>query len=123
MTTEERKWRIAAIRGTMERIGATPDGAYEPPLSAIFLIAIENRFKGMKGGVVMEVGKRAAAVLIVDGSHREATEDEIEAYHRDQAERKAVARDAELRKQRRTVVFTKPPVSELPASVEESPAE
>jgi hypothetical protein len=113
---EERAARLAAIEEVRQKLGAKPFGVYEPPADCVFLTTIENRFKGMKGGTVIQVGKRDAAVLIVDRSHRLSTSEEIEAYHRDDWDRQRAAANADNRANRRAVIFTKPPVA-----AEESP--
>ncbi len=108
MTSEERAHRRACIEETLKELGAPPAGAVELPRDCVMLTSIERRFAGMAGGVTMEVGKRAAAVLIVDGTHRLATEDEIAAYHADQAERKAAANTAALAAEGRAVLHLQP---------------
>jgi hypothetical protein len=51
-----------------------------------FVMSIESRTAGIRGGVVAQAGREAAAKLIVTGSHRLATAEEIEAYHAGEAE-------------------------------------
>jgi len=111
LTSEERIARRAAIDEVRAEIGAKPDGAWEPPSDCVMLTSIENRFRGMKGGITMQVGKRQAAEHIVDGSHRLSTDEEIAAHHEDELDRRCAARDAENRAERRTVVYTTPKVS------------
>jgi hypothetical protein len=74
----------------------------------VFLTSIEDRFTGRAGGVVCEVDRASAARCVVDGSHRVATEEEIEAYRLDQDERKRAGQAAALLAQGRTVVQLPP---------------
>jgi len=120
MTAEERIARRAAIEQTRSDLGAVAEHAWEPRDSCVFLTSIENRFAGRKGGVTMQVGKRQAAVHIVDNTHRLSTEEEIEAYHQDDHDRYWAGVDAENKANRRTVVYTEPPArpdgAEMPNS-------
>ena len=123
MTSQERIARIGAIEEKRAELGAKPAHAYEPPSDCVFLTTIENRFKGLRGGVTMQVGKRSAAVLIVDGSHRLSTDDEIEAYHQAEHDRRCAAQQEDDRRNRRAVIFTEPSLVDAePAPVDEAPA-
>ncbi len=120
---EERAMRRAALEGTMERLGAKPYPAWEPPSDCVWLTSVEKRFRGIKGGMTMEVGKRAAAELIVDGTHALSTEAEIAAYHADELRRKQEAFDAKNFREGRVIVYvepaaTEPPTEHTPAVVE-----
>lgn len=117
-STEERAHRRAAIAGVMERIGAKPYPTPELPSDCVFLTSIDNRFRGMKGGVVQQVGKRAAAEAIVDGTHCLSTDDEIEAYHANEAEKKHLARVAEMRAKGQAVIYVEPPATAQPSATD-----
>jgi len=100
----ERQLFHKAVREMRLELGAVPAGAFEPPRSCVMLTSIENRSSGLKGGVAMQVGKRCAAELIVKGTHRLSTPEEIEAYDADQVDRRRAARDADNLAARRIVV-------------------
>ncbi len=99
----ERQLFHKAVRDQREALGAVEDGRFEPPHSCVMLTSVENRFSGIKGGVTMQVGKRSAAELIVKGSHRLATPEEIENYEADQVAGKRAAMDLENQAARRSV--------------------
>ena len=103
MTTEERQAYWAAIDEKLKELGAPPRGVPELPKDCVMLTSVEKRFAGLKGGVTMEVGKRAAAKAIVEGTHRLATEAEIEAYRYQQEDAREKIEAEENKRLRRAV--------------------
>lgn len=109
MTQQERAEYCAAIRDMERQLGAATYPRRERPEDCVILTTVEKRSRGIKGGVAMEVCKRSAARQIVDGTHRLATDEEIEAYHADQRKRRADAVDLENRKNFRAVFIVSAP--------------
>lgn len=68
------------------------------PEADVFMVSIEDPTREIRGGVVVEMSRENAAKAIVARTHRQAEEDEIEAYKADQAERRERIRAEEARR-------------------------
>lgn len=112
MTAQERAAYFAAVREKEEELGAPPRGQPERPSDCVMLTSIDKPFQGLRGGVTMQVGKRSAAKLIVDGTHRLATKDEGKEYWADQEDRRKKGKEAEEVARVRRMLF--PPAAPDP---------
>lgn len=85
-------------------VSATESGIRE---RFVVMVSIHRPERGVKGGAVVEVERRLAAELIVNGSHRLATKEEERLYSAQQ-NADAQARIEEGRRKARIVVATIP---------------
>ncbi|MFN0166711.1 MAG: hypothetical protein ACKV22_09790 [Bryobacteraceae bacterium] len=75
-----------------------------PNVQAILIVSIESAARGMRGGRVCAVNREGAAIRIVDGTHRLATDDEIQAHIADEQSRSNQAQADALQRAGRTIV-------------------
>jgi hypothetical protein len=86
-----------------------------------FLVSIEDRAKGMAGGMVVQVKRENAARLILAKTHRLATGEEIEQYERENLARVAAAREESLRRAGQST-YALPPKMRRPGARNGGPA-
>jgi hypothetical protein len=82
----------------------------------VWLMSLEDAKRGMVGGRMAEVGAAQAAPLLHAGSHREATEEEIEAHLTKENEARRRSFNDGMRRRGIAVVAVPAPVSEPPAA-------
>lgn len=63
----------------------------EASTKPFYLVSIENRAKGIRGGVVCLGLTHYTAVRLVEGTHRLATQEETEFYEAEQTKKRAAA--------------------------------
>lgn len=71
-----------------------------------FVTSIADEVSGAKGGMVCQVDRENAAILLVKKTHRLATPDEVAQYRADEDALREIYRHAEL--QRRTLAVLQP---------------